>query len=317
MKTKFSKFQKTNYFAYLILSLAAVLYILGIQTIMQVAHVLSSELDAVPLVITLLLPDLTPFYGLLYLAVNLPIILLFFKKVRRKFMVRTIYFLLVSTAFSTIFFIPGAEHALQNLIVESDKVITDTKWAMFVLPALGGTIVGTAIALSWKYGGSTGGADVIVYYFSTKKKKEVGSTLFIVSLIIMVSAFAVLIGIKKEVREVWLPAMFGSLIYIIVLSMIINLIFPKYQKVQIEIHSGKISEITTFLKAHHGHPFRIEEATSGYLNKEMKYITTVILILEQKDFSKAIKEIDPQAWIAAIPVSNVFGRFNTKSVDGN
>ncbi len=316
MKSKFKKFQKTNHFAYCVLSFAAIMYILGIQVIMQVAHVLSSELDAVPLVVTLLVPELTPYYGLLYLAVNLPIILLFFKKIRRKFMVRTIYFLIVSTAFSTIFFIPGVENTLQNFIVNPDSVINQ-KWPMFVLPAIGGAVVGAAIALSWKYGGSTGGADVIVYYFSTKKKKEVGSTMFIVSLVIMVSAFCVMIGIKEEVRHVWLPALCGSLIYILVLSMIINLIFPKYQKVQIEIHSAKVAEITAFLKKSHGHPFRIEDATSGYLSKQMQYITTVILILEQKDFSKAIKQIDPQAWIAAIPVSNVFGRFNTKSVDGN
>lgn len=311
---KLKKYQKANWFAYCVLTFAAIIYILGIQAIMQVAHVLSSELDAVPLVITLLVPKLSSYYGLLYLAVNLPIILLFFRKIRRKFMIRTIYFLFVSTAFSMIFFIPGVEKTLQNFIVDPNEVVKE-KWPMFVLPALGGTVVGTAMALSWKFGGSTGGADVIVYFFSTKKKKDVGTMLMIVSIVLMLSAFFVMIGIKEEVRNAWLPALAGSLVYILILSTIINLIFPKYKKVQIEIHSAKINEITVYLKAMHGHPFRIEDATSGYLGKEMKYITTVILILEQKDFSRAIKAIDPQAWIAAIPVSNVFGRFSTKSVD--
>lgn len=318
---KLRKVQKNNKFAYAMITVAAVLYICGIQAIMQVAHVLSSELDAVPLVITLLLPKLTPYYGLFYLAINIPIILIFFKKLNRKFILRTIYFLVVSTAFSSIFFIPGVEDWFQTLIINAankeavkDKVLDD-KWPMLVLPVLGGALVGSAIAISWKFGGSSAGADVIIYYFSTKRKVHVSSMLFLVSLIILCVSFCVLISLQEEVRKNWLPSLCGSFIYITVLSMMMNFIFPKYSKVQIEIHSSKIEEIKKFLKKEHGHPFRISKSISGYTDKDVYYFTTVILVLEVKDFLERVKSIDSNSWISAIAVSNVFGRFNTHAVD--
>nr|WP_307926374.1 YitT family protein [Mycoplasmopsis bovis] len=69
-----------------------------------------------------------------------------------------------------------------------------SSWPIIINGFLGSICAGTSIAIAWKNGGSTGGADIIAYYFSTKKQKSVAGMMFTVN-IIATSFFLLVFGI--------------------------------------------------------------------------------------------------------------------------
>lgn len=329
MIKKINSIRQTQLWSYIMLTISALLYVFGIQAIMRVANCLPSGFGAVPVVVTILLPQTTPYYGLMYLALNIPFVIFFMRKVNFVFTLKTTYFLLVSATVSCLFFIDDVAKWMESLIIRDinpkagqsyndalkEKVISDV-WPMLVLPAIGGAFVGSSIAFSWKYGGSTGGSDFVIYYFSTKRKMQVGSVQFIVSLITMFSMFIVLIFEDKNVRNEWFISLIGSFTFILLSSIVVNVIFPKYSKVVVEVHSSKIKDIIDFLsKDGYAHAWRVQEAQSGYLKHEITFITTTMLLFEAKDFCKKIQTVDSAVWISIVPVRKVVGKFNTKFVD--
>lgn len=329
MIKKLNSFRQTQLWSYIMLTIPALLYVFGIQAIMRVANCLPSGFGAVPVVVTILAPQTTPYYGLMYLALNVPFVIFFMRKVNFVFTMKTTYFLLVSAAVSCLFFIDDVAKWMESLIVHDiqpksgqsysdalkEKVIHDV-WPMLVLPAIGGAFVGSSIALSWKYGGSTGGSDFVIYYFSTKRKMQVGSVQFIVSLITMFSMFVVLIFQDKNVREEWFISLIGSFTFILLSSIVVNVIFPKYSKVVVEVHSSKIEDIINYLNdTGYIHAWRVQKAESGYLKRDISFITTTMLLFEAKDFCKKIQAVDNAVWMSIVPVRKVIGKFDTKFVD--
>lgn len=323
-------FMKSTTFAYLMITLSAILYVFGMQALMSPAKSLPAGLGAFALLPGVVHESLAKYFTFFYLALNLPLIAIFWKSIKKKFLIRTIYFLLITTVFGALQMIPQVNDfftgTLQQLIVKAhsfpdhalERTTYELVWPMLVLPAIAGAMVGAAVALSWKYGGSTAGSDIVVYYFSTKKKKQVGTISMYVSLVILFSTFGIFLGLNNVgIKQHWFASLAGSFIYIVISGMVVNAIFPKYRKVSVEVHSTKMAEIRASLDKTYIHAYRIEESMSSRhkVQKTKPHIVTVMLQYEIKDFVKTVKEIDSDAWISVTRVESVFGKFNTSAVE--
>lgn len=319
--------KKRVYKAYFIIFISAIIYTIGIQGFIQVAKVFSAGLGAFAQLPTLMAPEtLGQYFSLFYLAFNLPLIVIFWKKNKAKFMYRTMFFLIVQTAIGALFFIPeigGDKYGEGGIFSDLmglgwsnhiNNAVT-AKWPIVILAILGALFVASSMGLSWKYGGSTGGTDIIAYYYSTKKQKAIGTTMMIISFMIIGFSFAITIGVNEEMRKHWLMSLTGSMAYIMISGMIMDKIYPKFKKVEARIVSPKWKEIIDELeKADYNHSWRTSEYTSRK-GVEGREIITVAFWLETKDLVKLVHKVDPEAWISLNEVRAVVGRLNAPKLE--
>lgn len=326
MKDQLHNFSRTVAFAYFMVGISAVLYLFGLQSLMTAARTLPAGLGAFAMLPGVVDENLSKYFSFFYLALNIPLILLFMKRIKIRFLLRTSFFLLITTIVGILQLIPAVDdffvNTLQQLIVKKDGFATLEEatyakvWPMLALPAVAGVLVGVGVAISWKYGGSTAGADIVTYYYSTKKKKQVGTVTMVISLIILASTFSIFLGTNnKGLKDVWFASIAGSVIYIMMSGIVVNHIYPKYKKVYVEIHSTKMEQITKWMDTNYKHAYRIESSISNYAKCTKQHVVTVMLLLETKDFVKSIKAIDENAWISVARIEKIFGKFDTTPVE--
>lgn len=291
---------------------AAVLYTIGLQGFLQVAKTFATGVSAFGALPTFIWDDLTPYVSFIIFGLNIPILLFFWKKNKKRFMIKTIFFLVIQTLLGALFIFPGVSNIFDNLLHYPRK----DGWPIIIMSLIGSTLIGFSVGIAWKFGGSTGGTDIITYYYSTKKQKSVGSILFIISLSILAFSFTVAISVNEDMRARWLMTLFSSLAYILVTSSIVNFIYPKYSKVELVITSDKIDLIwKALIKDEYWHSWRVVQYVSGFHKSKKKEIRTIIFLLEAKEVIRFIQTIDPNAWISITEVKKVAGQLNQTVVD--
>ena len=308
--------------AWVIILISAVLYTIGIQMFVQVAGTFSVGLGAFAQLFTITIHALKNYFSIIYLIINIPILIIFWKSLKKDFRIKTTVFLVVQAGLGSLFLIPEVKDAVVGSIrfttnhTTSIQDIRDQVWPIIVLAMLGGIFVGASTSIAWKKGGSTAGSDIIVYYFSTKKKKPVGTIMLLISFIVMAFSFSVTLIVEPSSREHWLIVIVSTMAYVLITSSMVNMFYPKYSKVKIEIHSDKSKEIIKYLDSDkYNHSFQWVKHTSGYTKKDKNIIITVMLLLEVKTVVKELKRIDPNIWILETDVRRVTGSFNTTKVD--
>ncbi len=334
-----SKDQLKSYaYIFIMILISSFLFSFGIKMFLSSAKGFSSGLGALPQLITYIVKNeiMQKMFSVLYLAVNIPLIIIFYFFAKKKFVILTTIWLLVQTAWGvSMNYIPGIKDAdpfslgiyTKNDILSQGTKITDEavgmvkkEWANIIQPLFGGLIVGVGLGLAWKIGASSGGADFITYYISDRYKKPVGNIAFIVSTSIALLMIVIQISLNKMpwkntnlASKIFGPITWGTMLYITTQAIIVNIIYPKYKKVSLEISSTKIEKILIFFKENHfSHGYIIIDNKSGYTGKKKKMIKTTILYLEQKTLVKQLQEIDPDIWISSSISNKVYGKFNTE-----
>ncbi len=332
-------FIKDNFKKILILILCALFYSFGqVQFLLKAAFV-SDGVEAISSSLAYILPVLKPYLTILFLGLNIPFIILFWKRVKKPFMVSTIIFLIFNALFGFVFgYEPVDKYISQNIIVIMDKGwefvpnsnttnYVNANWPVFIYTVLTVAFCSPSSAIVWKLGSSTGGTDLIAYYISSKLKKPVGNFLVITGvgmatigiLFLYICKMSLPLSDANKINgfeHLLCPQTICSYLYILLNGFIINLIYPKYSKVKIRIDTKDPDKITTFLQSiNFWHPYKIETSISGY-NKETVYsIESIVLLLESDDIADKIKKIEPNAWISVAPVSKIYGRFNYSKLD--
>ncbi|TPE58062.1 DUF2179 domain-containing protein [[Mycoplasma] falconis] len=197
-------------------------------------------------------------------------------------------------------------------------------WPIIIYTVIGGIMAGIASGLAWKNSGSAGGSDFVVFYISKMKQKSVGRTSSYVALFfctVSVAVISLLEGIGVAQGK---PLNVGGLIlriissfgYIFLYTAIIELIYPKYKKVKIDVYTKKPDlVISHFKNINYWHGFNIERVIGGFTNTETTVIETYVLFLELKQIKEQILKADPHAWIATTRVNKVVGKFDTSKIE--
>lgn len=319
-KLSISKIFLTNWKKVLILFISAFFYAFGTVIFLVQANIVPSGVSSISQTLLYFFSELRPYVTLIYFGLNVPLILFFWKKIKKEFIFLSLLFMLFNAFWGFILGEYGTSISSAFVIIKDwDINLIDTPgystWPIFVYVCLGLAINSIAASVAWKSGASTGGTDIVAYYFSTKSKKNVGNFLWIISVLLsFCSIIALFAGGKYE-------SFFGirticSIFYILLSSVIINNLYPKYKKVLVKIDSKKYQDIIdNFNETNYWHGFKIKEYVSGYTGKKNYTIETVMLLLEYKDLKKKIIEIDPNAWITRTLIDDLSGNFDYSKVD--
>lgn len=313
----FDNFQRTKKFSYFMITLSAMLYTLGIQAFLQEAEIFPTGLSSFVMILTYTIEPIKPYFSLIYLFLNIPFILFFWKKIRKDFFYKTVWFLIVQASLGSLFTIHQINEPLTSIFETFRPYRVGTAanppsgWPIIIMTLIGSLLAGLGIAISWKYGGSSGGVDIFTYYYSTKKEKSIGKVTMILGIIIALFSFSVTLSINDNMIELWYLTLSSTFLYVVISSWIIDWIFPKYSKVKLSIHSNKCKQIHNFLlKTKFEHGFYLHKIKSGYSGKEKIVIESVILLLEVRPLVKKLLKIDPKLWISIENVRKIIGNFS-------
>lgn len=252
-------------------------------------------------------------YWLFYLAVNIPLFFLGFFRVGKKFAIYS----LVNVCFASMFGIVLKSDD-PNFFINAISAKLATETVARVIFA--GICTGIASSLAYKIDSTAGGTDIIAFFISEKKSVLIGKWSSFFNLII-VTIYSVLscIPLNTEIfpngsefasiePSVAFITLLFTLLYMIVVTFVVDIINTKNKKYNIEIFTPNFNLSQSIIAAV-PHGCTIINGKGGYSGKDVYMIQISVRKGEVKQIVKLTKSIDPNAFINVWPMDQVYGRF--------
>ena len=220
-----------------------------------------------------------------YLLVNTVLILVAMKMVSVSLGLKSIYGVVVFSFLLGLF---------QNLFPQS--LVTDTLLAAIVGALLSG--IGTGIIFT--QGGSAGGTDLIAMMITSQRNISPGRVIIMVDVLVITSSFFVLHSLERMI--------YGYCVMVIASYAVDFVLAGSKQSYQLFIFSEKYEEVAANIFSNVKRGLTLVDAQGFYTRKASKMIMVIVRKHEVTDVFRAIKEIDPDAFISMGNVMGVYGR---------
>ncbi|MBP3917338.1 MAG: YitT family protein [Clostridium sp.] len=286
-KTKEKKFKQ-----YGIIIIGAFLFCLGVNLFISPLDLYNGGVVGISQIIRTIIVDYFPslknfeIAGIINFIINIPLLLIAYKSISKKFFVRTVVSVVSQTIFFTVITVP------------STAIIDDPLAACLI----GGIITGAGIGITLKAGGSGGGIDILGVYFTQKYKNfSVGKLGIIINSIIY--------GICAILFE--LPTAIYSVIYTTFFSLIVDRIH--YQNINTTaMIFTKMKNIESGIMSEMGRGVTCWKGEGAYTGEESKILVTVISKYEINQLKRIVLEKDPKAFIIFNEGLSVTGNFEKR-----
>lgn len=228
--------------------------------------------------------------GATMLLINIPIFLLGLKTFGKVYGFKTFYGTVTLPIFIDLigYIWPNAEYAIDY-----------TKGGnMLLAPIFGGIIVGTGMGIVIKYGGNTGGTDILGQVLNKYTHIPVGYAIMIVDFTVILCAtgvFGLEAGLYATIAVYASGQLINKIMYGTSYSRLVYIISDEYEKIR-EIILEDLSRGGTGISAN-----------GLYTNKEKKMIMTVLQNKEIHTLTTFIKEVDRDAFVIVTDVYKVIG----------
>lgn len=218
----------------------------------------------------------------LYATLNLPLLILSWKKIGHEFTFYTIVVVILSTVLL---------HIIPPVEVKFDPIIC----AIF-----GGLFNGVGTGLALKNEMSTGGLDIISIVLRKKLGKSVG-TINIAFNILVVLGAGCLFG--------WVQALY-TILSIFVNGRVIDSLYTRNQKLQVIIVTSHPDKVITEIQNEMRRGITIVHDVEGaYQHSSKTMLFTVISQYELPLFRQALQNSDPYAFVSMTKAKLIMGRF--------
>lgn len=227
-----------------------------------------------------------------YIAINALLILVASLAMGIGFGFKTIYCILVSSAamqilagLEVIHCIPGSFFFVRERVL---------------VPVIAGFIEALGIGLTIRYGGSTGGTDIVALMVNKYWPVSLSSA-FLVSDLIVCSMLLFLPD--KNFSD-----MCYGLEELVIFSLIIDIVVGgKRSSYQLMIFSEKFEEIADFILSDMDRGVTVLKAQGWYTRKDRNVLLVLISQKQLPSLSRQIKQIDPSAFMSVSPTNDVYG----------
>ncbi|MGM9969932.1 MAG: YitT family protein [Anaeroplasma sp.] len=247
--------------------------------------------------------------GWFILFINIPIVLIGFKFVSRKFAIYSVIAVIVQSVATIL--IPTTpfyelENQIQAYIQNKSSIPFELYGAILTLSICGGVLAGIASGFALRYGTSTGGLDVAAQALALKKNVSIGNLTMLLNITIAIVGGGIFQGI-------WIIALF-TIIRMILNSLVVDKIHTSYTYTSLHIFSDKSEEIAKEIieKLQRGCTF--EPVKGGYSKKESFEVYCVLSTYEVDKALKIIKDLDDKAFVTLSPVKRIRGKFIKKTI---
>ena len=261
-----------------LICLGSVLVAVAINGILVPHQFVSGGFIGVALVIHYLFPSFP--LALLYLLLNVPVFVLGWTFVGRRFFLYSILGMVIFSAAIAWIHVPLPVH---------DKILS---------ALLAGIITGIGVGIILRSSGSSGGTDILSVILVNRFSIRIGTIILAFNVIVLTAASLFFS----------LDAALYTLIYIYVYSQIINIVLtglsqrkalfiisPKWQEISQEV-IDKVGRGVTFIRGQ-----------GGYSGQDEQILYTVITLRELHRIKAIIRQMDPNAFVVVLNTLEVMG----------
>ncbi|MEF9920215.1 MAG: YitT family protein [Erysipelotrichaceae bacterium] len=224
--------------------------------------------------------------GIINFLLNVPLLILAYKNISRKFFTKTVVNVIFQTIFLTLIPIPAV------------PILTDLLAACLI----GGIIAGIGVGLTLRSGGSSGGVDILGVYFTMKYADfSVGKLAVGVNLLVyFICAFAF-----------QLPIAIYSIIYSFCMSLVVDKIHYQNINMTAMIFTKRTGVDKSIMKTL-SRGVTYWKGSGAYTDEDTYILVTVVSKYEVNRVKKLVHEIDPQAFIIFNEGMSVSGNFEKR-----
>lgn len=253
----------------------------GIKAVALPQEFISGGMGGVALILYYVFQTLSP--GVWLLLLNIPIFILGWIYVSRRFFLYSLYGMLLTTFFLEIIPLTWALHIEDRL-----------------LSALaGGVIMGSGLGLALRSMGSVGGLDIVSVYMNQRFNIGIGQFSFAFNMVLF-SVSLSFIGLEQVLY---------SLFMVFVSAMVIDYFLGLFnQRKMVLIVSEKPDELATAILNTINRGSTFLYGRGAYTGKRKKILLTVVNSLQLKRLEEVIFTIDPAAFTIEENTLNVIGK---------
>ena len=227
-----------------------------------------------------------------YIVINVVLILIAVLAMGIGFGFKTLYCIAMSTiamhimsGFTVIHSLPGEFYYLREALL---------------IPAIAGVLEALGIGLVIRYGGSTGGTDIIAIMINKYWPVSLSTAFFVLDFVVV----SLLLFLPDKT---FADACYGLVEIIVFMIMIDPVVGGKKSSYQLIVFSNKYELIADHIANVMERGVTVLHA-QGWYTKQDKNV--LLILISQREFpalSKVIKEIDPKAFMSVSPTHNVYG----------
>ncbi|MDR1866494.1 MAG: YitT family protein [Bacteroidales bacterium] len=223
--------------------------------------------------------------GISYLLINLVLILVSMKAVNVSFGLKSVYGVIVFSLLLWLF---------QQWFPQ--PLVGDTLFAAVT----GGILAGIGTGIVFTQGGSSGGTDLIAMMITSRRNISPGRVIMMVDVVVISSSFFIFHSPERMI--------YGYCVMAVSAYVIDFVLAGAKQSYQLFIFSDRYEEIADSISARLGRGLTLVDAQGWYTRKPTKMILVIVRKYEVTDVFRAIKEVDPEAFISMGNVMGVYGK---------
>ena len=309
MERRFEKMMKNNKINWIVsigvIIFSAFVYSIGVVLFVSEAKLLASGVSGMSLIIGRLIEESglvnyteAQISGIFYFVLNLPIMVLSFRKFNIKFSILSILHMVFTSLFTSILDV----NVLMDIVGISKGWQLDYRLESALFS---GVMCGFATAICYLVGGSSAGVDLLAAYLSSKKQMSVGKINAIVNACII--ALSIILW-SDEI----LNALF-TLAFIFINASVIDMIFVANRKVVVTIITEKGDEISDLINSNFTRGVTRIKAIGNYTKREKDFLYIACTSNEALEIADLAKQIDEHSFTSVSNAQRISGYFLNKS----
>ncbi|MBO4624646.1 MAG: YitT family protein [Bacteroidales bacterium] len=229
-----------------------------------------------------------------YFGINVGLLILAWFVLGGGFGIKTIYSILLSTL---LFRVLGGDNFVWLQSVEGQPLYVGDG---ILVPIIGGLLEAVGLSLILIRGGSTGGTDILAlivnkFWPVTLGRFYVMADLVIITLLVFVPGHCFTDVVYGYITM-------GVCAYVLDLIML-----GKESAVQVLIFSNHYEAIGNFVTREMGRGVTALKAVGWYTQEDRQVLLVMIRKTEMSQLVKAVKDVDPKAFVTVVPANSVFG----------
>ena len=237
--------------------------------------------------------------AVLYFTLNIPIFILGYTKIGKRFAIFSLIHVLLTSIFIQI--IPDN---ITNLVNISDDLLSRA--------IIAGLLQGLSSSTAYLMEISSGGIDVVTYYYANVKSTSVGKYAILFNGLVLF-LFTLVYLFTTESTNGALNSIIFSIIYFFTTSKVVDTINVRNKKTQLQIIT-KDESISKTLMETFNHGCTIVPAKGGFTSAPKYVIYMVVSSSESSKVVKLVRQIDPESFINESNAHQVYGKFYIRPI---
>ena len=179
----------------------------------------------------------------------------------------------------------------------------------FLSVVVAGLIVGFSIGMAFRYGGSTGGTDIVALIVAKYRNVGPGKVILFCDAIIISSSFFVFYFCKgATVIESIRVVIYGVMLTFVYTTVVDMVVVGGQASVQIFINSSKYKEIAEMITHEKNRGVTLLQGEKYYSQTETQVLWVVARKYELQGILRRVRDIDPDAFMSITNTSGVYGK---------